>query len=81
MIVYKKNNDAMRHEASTVSKVHTQVCMATLIAANTTESDELMLFLEDQFKKGITDHKRLVDMGLALINVGDRVKRKAERPS
>ena len=81
MIVYKKNNNALTHEVSTVSKVHTQVCRATLIAANTIEADELMLFLDGQFKRGVTDHKRLVDMALANINSADKVKRMNERVS
>ncbi|GEM_PF-5938939 len=81
MIVYKKNNNALKHEVSTVSKVHTQVCRATLIAANTIEADDLMLFLDGQFKRGVTDHKRLVDIALSKISADGRVVKNNEPTS
>lgn len=81
MIIYEKNNGAPKNDVSVVNKVHAQVCKAFSIPMESEEAKELSVFIEVEFKKGTTDHKRLVDLMLAKINAADRVKRKVERIS
>lgn len=81
MIIYEKNNDAPKMDVSVVNKVHAQVCKASALSIESDEAVELAAFIETEFKKGVTDHKRLVDLALAKINTADRVKRKNERIS
>ena len=79
MIVYKRNNAALKHEASAVSKVHSQVCKATLTDVDSIEAQELMQFLTEQFKRGITDHKRLLDRSLTRMNTDSSYKMNSQR--
>lgn len=81
MIIYEKNNDAQKHNDTVVNKVHAQVCKASSIPMQSEEANELLAFIEAEFKKGATDHKRLVDLTIAKINAADRIKRKNERIS
>ena len=74
MIVYKRNNAALKHEASTVSKVHSQVCKATLTDVDSIEAQELMQFLNEQFKRGVTDHKRLLGRCLTRMSADSSYK-------
>lgn len=81
MIKYAKNNDALKNDASVVEKVHVQVCTASSIPLKSEEANDLLLFIEAEFKKGVSDQKILVDMTLTKINSADRIKRKNERIS
>lgn len=79
MIIYEKNNDAPKNKDSVVNKVHAQVCKASSIHLASEEANELLSFIEAEFKNGVTDHKRLVDLAIAKISAADRIKRKNER--
>ncbi|WOC15014.1 hypothetical protein [Pseudochrobactrum sp. MP213Fo] len=81
MIIYEKNTEAQPNPASVVDKVMDQVCKAVEISKDSAERKELTALLLAEFTKGVTDHRRLVDMALAQIEMGTQKKKKQQRMS